>query len=152
MISLRGFLPGPVNPHAHFEELPSKSSEDPTKDTFPPSANFPRMVRRSGSVPVFSAAALLGASVTNSHAAALALSALARYGECGLRRLRDAVSMLPIVPTFSEHSNGRLPDVLPLHPRLVKTWVNWRGKDESFLKSGAIGSLVKESTDALHFL
>ena len=89
--------------------------------------NFPRWVRMSGSVPVFSAAAHLGAALTTSHGAVVALSALARYGECGLRRLRDAVGQLPVEPISSEHVNGRLPDVLPLHPRLVKAWVKWRG-------------------------
>lgn len=65
-----------------------------------PSAIFPRMVRLSGAVPICSAAAQLSNNVTNSHAAALASTALARHGECDTRRFREAVEEFAVVPNF----------------------------------------------------
>lgn len=142
----------PGHPPELREDHPSLSGSELMPKNLLSTAHFSRMVRTSGAVPLFSAAAQVGTSVTNSHAAALALSALARYGQCGLRRLREAIDLLPVVPTFSEHSDGRLPDVLPLHPRLVKTWVKWRGKDSIFSQAKAAESMVKGLTEALNFL
>lgn len=149
---LRGSVSDPAHPHELCEGHHCKVGSEPVSEKHFPAAKFSRMVRKSGVVPVFSAAAHLGACVTNSHAAAFALSALARYGQCGLRRLREAIDLLPVVPIFSEHSHGRLPDVLPLHPRLVKSWVKWRGKDSFVSQENAVGSLVKGLAEALNLL
>lgn len=115
-------------------------------------AFFKCVVLNSGNEPLFSVASLVGKVARNSHEATLAVTMLARYGECGLRRLREAVDSLPVLPISAEDSNGSLLDVLPLHPRLVKAWLRWRGHTVGSCRKGRWGSLVKSMTDALNFL
>ena len=88
-------------------------------------------------------ASLVGKVAKNSHEATLAVTMLARYGECGFRRLREAVDSLPVMPISAEDANGSLPDVLPLHPKLVKAWLRWRGLTVDSCRKGRWGSLVK---------
>ena len=87
---------------------------------------FSSIVQNAGNVPLLSAATQLGKVVACSHEAALAISVLARQGECRNRQLRESVERIPLVPTSHEQTRGALPDVLSLHPELVEVWVRWR--------------------------
>lgn len=113
---------------------------------------FCRIVQSSGRVPIFPVAAQLGAVATTCHEAALAIAALARLGECGNRRLRVAISKLPVVPISQESSRGSLLDVLPLHPDLVERWVGWRIGTVSSAHVEVVSSQVRSMADALNVL
>lgn len=76
--------------------------------------------------------------------------ALARVGECGNRRLRAAISKLPVVPISQESTRGSLPDVLPLHPELVERWVGWRIGIVTSAPVEAASAQVRSMADALN--
>ena len=86
----------------------------------------------------FSAAAQLGLSVANSHAVALVLSALARYGECGIRRLRDAIDVfadlmeLHDIPKHTRSDNG--PERVAKN---LRRWLARVGKKTVYITPGS---------------
>ena len=100
----------------------------------------------------FSAAAKLGRVVACSHKAALPISVLARTGECRNRQLKESVERIPLVPTSQEQTSGSLPDVLPLHPKLVGAWLKWRGAAVSLDDAERKSSTVRGISEALNFL
>lgn len=85
-------------------------------------ALFKRAAKRPGSVPLFSVAAEIGRVVSDSQEATLAIAMFARYGECGIRQLRDTLQGVPVMPTAQESTKGPVIDVLFVHPCLVDYW------------------------------
>ena len=95
------------------------------------------------------AASQVGRVVSDSQQAALALAMLARHGECGIRRVREAVESLPLVPASFESSFGSLLDLLPLHPVLVKDWCKKKGTQVDSCRTWRWATLVRSMADSL---
>ena len=132
------------------------TKKDPNKSvrrTFDESEHlFSKIVQNAGCVPLFPAAAQLGKVVACRHEAALAISVLARRGECRNRQRREAVERIPLVPISQEQTRGALFDVLPLHPKLVRAWLRWRGIAASSDEGARKNSMVRGISDVLFFL
>lgn len=139
-----------------LESLPKNSTTalPESKSDYPVSSVsfLNHVVQRSGSVPMHDAASHVGRVVSDSHQAALALNMLARYGECGLRRLGNAVDLFPLVPASLDETVGTLPDVLPLHSTLVTNWCREREQCSGSCRVGRWSSLVHSMVGALFVL
>ena len=114
-------------------------------------AFFRRAVQRSGNVPLHVAASQVGRVVDDIQQSVLVLAMLARYGECGIRRVREAVESLPLVPASLESSFGSLPDLLPLHAVLVKNWCKQKGDQVESCRTGRWATVVRSMADSLNY-
>ena len=100
----------------------------------------------------FSVAAEVGQVVSNSQEATLAMAMLARYGECGIRRIRDSLVEVPVLPNSLESTRGPVPDVLPLRPCLVDCWTAEKKVSEGSVRRGRRATVVRSMCDSLNFL